>query len=770
MRRYAIITTILICSCYNSTVFDLYETIYPSGSWPTGRDGPWEHFETDAIDLEGYSLVFTPQRGETVSYSWDAEGGLTDFPLTPGSGASSTTLSLSDDDYSSYSFERLDTLRFYGEPYEQMFVSSNGYITFGAGSQSLSNDVDEHFLLPAVSVLRHDLDPRDIGRVVVDEWATLVAITYEGVPAYGETSPNHVQIVLHTNGTIELNFVGVTGRTSWIVGLSNGLSGPRPDEVNFVGGSTTREQCWDGIDNDGDGLVDCDDGDCVDECGAEREYDCFNGRDDDHDGLVDCDDPDCAYEMECYGERDCGDRLDNDGDGLADCDDPDCWDQPVCEILCQGYWESFEPGEIEDLEGTRLQFRPSPSEPQGYSLNVRDRISDFNVDPHSGDVTEVFNLGDDDSREFVFQVFEGFTFFDRTYDSVFVSSNGYVTFGRGSPSLGYAPWSHFELPSIAALRGDLNPRSGGEVVVDETSRYVAVTFLDVPWFSDPSLNTFQIELRRNGNISIVYLDVPEGREGYTAGLSNGCGTENYPPEIDFVSNLQEDCTDGVDNDGDGRIDCSDSDCEGDPECRDLSRGFWEAFTSTDTVDIEGYLLTYIRDDSSLNGYSWSIEWQGHQFAEMPGMGEIFGLFDIRGDDYVEYPLSICGELRFFDDLYDRIFVSSNGYITFGEGSTSQSVEPELHFHLPSVAGFRADLDPLDAGSVMVDEYSDHVTVTYDTVPFWDNPMTLNSFQISIYVYGTIVVHYAVFEGEGNAIVGLSDGSRASVPPETNFIP
>ena len=48
---------------------------------------------------------------------------------------------------------------------------------------------------------------------------------------------------------------------------------------------------------------------------------CGNGTDDDGDGLVDCDDPACWQDSGC--EEICGDGFDNDGDGLVDLNDPD---------------------------------------------------------------------------------------------------------------------------------------------------------------------------------------------------------------------------------------------------------------------------------------------------------------------------------------------------------------------------------------------------------------------------------------------------------------
>jgi len=93
--------------------------------------------------------------------------------------------------------------------------------------------------------------------------------------------------------------------------------------------------CSDGRDNDGDGLVDCEDPDCagIDPCGSSGETDCANGEDDDGDGLVDCEDPDCATAPPCTTpptETDCTNGEDDDGDGAADCDDEDCAEDPAC--------------------------------------------------------------------------------------------------------------------------------------------------------------------------------------------------------------------------------------------------------------------------------------------------------------------------------------------------------------------------------------------------------------------------------------------------------
>ena len=84
------------------------------------------------------------------------------------------------------------------------------------------------------------------------------------------------------------------------------------------------EVCNNGIDDDGDGDIDCADGDCVFEC-AGKEI-CNNGKDDDGDGLIDCFDSDCGNSIYC--ETDCGNGIDDDGDGFYDSYDGDCLVNP----------------------------------------------------------------------------------------------------------------------------------------------------------------------------------------------------------------------------------------------------------------------------------------------------------------------------------------------------------------------------------------------------------------------------------------------------------
>lgn len=96
--------------------------------------------------------------------------------------------------------------------------------------------------------------------------------------------------------------------------------------------------CSDGIDNDGDTLVDCADANCypafspngptVCAVAAETDRDgmCFDGLDNDADGFEDCRDFDCENVPGCAENTDalCSDGVDNNRNGFVDCDDFSC--------------------------------------------------------------------------------------------------------------------------------------------------------------------------------------------------------------------------------------------------------------------------------------------------------------------------------------------------------------------------------------------------------------------------------------------------------------
>ena len=75
--------------------------------------------------------------------------------------------------------------------------------------------------------------------------------------------------------------------------------------------------------------------------------DCGNGMDDDDDGLIDCEDPSCFGQEGCTTEGLCTDGSDNDADGDTDCADSDCATEPYCspnkQVLVEAGFDDWTP-------------------------------------------------------------------------------------------------------------------------------------------------------------------------------------------------------------------------------------------------------------------------------------------------------------------------------------------------------------------------------------------------------------------------------------------
>ena len=123
--------------------------------------------------------------------------------------------------------------------------------------------------------------------------------------------------------------------------------------------------CDDNQDDDGDGFTDCEDSQCFESIACKgivgEEELCGDGTDNDANGDVDCDDRECCGDAACQGENvssnclseRCGNGIDDDGDGLSDCEDPECCDIAICATarVCQSEGGSCDNGTDDDGDG-----------------------------------------------------------------------------------------------------------------------------------------------------------------------------------------------------------------------------------------------------------------------------------------------------------------------------------------------------------------------------------------------------------------------------------
>jgi subtilisin family serine protease len=172
-----------------------------------------------------------------------------------------------------------------------------------------------------------------------------------------------------------------------------------------------------------------------------------------------------------------------------------------------------------DLDHVTLTFRPDAS-PSYYSLCIEE-ANEFPVDPDGG--TSVV-LGDDD-YEIVPLDGVKINYYGYLYDTLYIGSNGYITFWSGDLAHFQTLEDHFALPRISALFNDLDPTAGGIISYKQLDDRIVVTYENIPEYSMGNSNSFQIEIRFNGKVRITLLDI-DAVDGLV-GLSDGNGLQPY---------------------------------------------------------------------------------------------------------------------------------------------------------------------------------------------------------------------------------------------------
>ena len=154
-----------------------------------------------------------------------------------------------------------------------------------------------------------------------------------------------------------------------------------------------------------------------------------------------------------------------------------------------------------NLQGRLLRFTPLAGD--------RYRAENTASLPLSGSPgTLIEGIGDDDTRPVALPF--SFPFYGRSYQRLFVNSDGSLTFGEGDQGITERSLGQLRggAPRIAALLRDLDPTvSQRGIFVSADAQRAVFTWLDVPEYSDTGrgpLQTFQITLFADGRIEMNY--------------------------------------------------------------------------------------------------------------------------------------------------------------------------------------------------------------------------------------------------------------------------
>lgn len=128
----------------------------------------------------------------------------------------------------------------------------------------------------------------------------------------------------------------------------------------------------------------------------------------------------------------------------------------------------------------------------------------------------------------------GVNVFGTNYTSVYVNSNGLLTFGTANVSYTPGGLSALGYPSIAPFWTDIDITKGGDIFwdLDPATGKVTITWSNVAAYSGAGTDSFQVILSNDGSgqmgVEFIYQNIgfTNGYAGdATAGISNGTGTQ-----------------------------------------------------------------------------------------------------------------------------------------------------------------------------------------------------------------------------------------------------
>ena len=435
----------------------------------------------------------------------------------------------------------------------------------------------------------------NIAKTIVERASTSSAagVTYDFTQDLRYVSPSA--------GTISLTLEFAQYGASQIVGpFTVNLDAASPsnrDEGESLAGlfGPSHRQCYDGVDNDLDYRMDCADSDCTGESiGASSvcespETTCNDNLDNNGNGETDCSDPlcngrpgngagtkFCGSENAGTGHANCADGFDNDGNSELDCSDNDpgtgCWksgfqDCAAVETSCTDNVDNDRDkdydGAVDANAGTGIDCRDYDCKGQG-NCTINERLRwDAGSSTFIDTPSQCFNGLDDD--------------LDGDKDCADFDCLG-VSFGASSCASyeAYLPPSTLGdgsvLPAFYFNLCDDNIDNDGNGLIDAldpdcknvfgacgpSPATESYTFLSCANAADDdqdaAIDCADSECRTDRKV---------GRAGCTTAA---CGARYATLATDVAvcaaaENSANYCGDGIDNDGDGSVDCSDSGCD-----------------------------------------------------------------------------------------------------------------------------------------------------------------------------------------------------------------
>ncbi|HSS96851.1 MAG TPA: Ig-like domain-containing protein, partial [Terriglobales bacterium] len=129
------------------------------------------------------------------------------------------------------------------------------------------------------------------------------------------------------------------------------------------------------------------------------------------------------------------------------------------------------------------------------------------------------------------------------------------------------------------------------------------------------------------------------------------------------------------------------------------------------------------------------------------------------DDFESFAISFA--FPYFGNSYSTVFVSSNGFVTLGEGSSDykNNFLPDVSAPANEIAAFHNDLNLGDSGDVYYQDFGDRVIIQFTNAARYEGD-GVSTFQIVLQRGGAILFYYKEMTGTlDEALVGIQNDTK-----------
>jgi hypothetical protein len=335
------------------------------------------------------------------------------------------------------------------------------------------------------------------------------------------------------------------------------------------------------------------------------------------------------------------------------------------------------------------------------------------------------SLSDDDSRKV--DLGFSFPFYGTSYTSVYINSDGNLTFGAGDAKTDERSAQRFltQAPRIAALYADLNPAGGGKVLFGKPDQdSLVVKYEGVPLYGKSGGNTVTVTLDKTGKITIAVGSVSGSQ--YVVGVSKG-GQGNTAAESDLSAKSAF----GIAG----------------------TNAVFQSFGSGKPFDMTGKTVSFTTDETVDPNPDPDPEPKPDEPTE--------ATLSLADDD--TKPVDLGFSFPYFGKTYTQVHVNSDGNLTFGAGDGATATRSSSRFLTtsPRIGVLYGDLDPSSSGTVTVrHDSAQTVTIKYNNVPLWGQSGSGSSATVTLEASGKITIAYGSVSGS-SYISGVSAGGAGN---------